>query len=287
MSITTQAVKDINVPAFANNMSVANMLSGMSQKFQARPAQPVKDAVEQDDFENNKSIDERAFSDFGIDGSEKDYKQDGRVKANNAYWMQDKEQDKVDDVELAANEAQEFMEEKRRERLQEMYSTNFMGYDLDEEEIQEASKKGLKTLGSDAKERGWDEEKTENMRAILMVLSSSDATNEERDQALKDMKNIDPNYAEEWAKEADHAESIREAKTSLVAQELREENRRNDIVARINSNNDIIDRPDSQITSIFKKEAEGVGTKKNSISVNKNSPEEYAPKEKDPFILDV
>ena len=177
MSITTQAVKDINVPAFANNMSVANMLSGMSQKFQARPAQPVKDTAEQDDFENGKSIDERAFSDFGIDGSEKDYKQDGRVKANNAYWTQDKEQDKVDDVELAANEAQEFMEEKRRERLTKLQAQQQFGnFDFTHGDFDEALDEVIDNNKVWADKNGLSQEEAESAmdHAVKMKLMAPD-----------------------------------------------------------------------------------------------------------------
>lgn len=282
MSITTQAVKDINVPAFANNMSVANMLSGMSQKFQARPAQPVKDTAEQDDFENGKSIDERAFSDFGIDGSEKDYKQDGRVKANNAYWTQDKEQDKVDDVELAANEAQEFMEEKRRERLTKLQAQQQFGnFDFTHGDFDEALDEVIDNNKVWADKNGLSQEEAESAmdHAVKMKLMAPD----KREAYYEEIRQTNPQVAEAIKKNAEIKHQSNEVKAEITNQskvEIKE-------VEEILSIDDITAKPSSQITSIFTQEVAGEGANAQSFVLDEQEMVASVTKEPDPFVLDV
>ncbi len=282
MSITTQAVKDINVPAFANNMSVANMLSGMSQKFQARPAQPVKDAAEQDDFENNKSIDERAFSDFGIDGSEKDYKQDGRVKANNAYWMQDKEQEKVDDVELAANEAQEFMEEKRREKLTKLQAQQQFGnFDFTHGDFDEALDEIVDNNEVWAKKNGYSEEEADEARYHAVLMQGM--TMEERENHMKWLENNAPETATMIDKQAKEENLENKNKVEVSNQTLKQENR----AREISSQYDIAEKPDSQIASIFNKEVANVGVSAQNFVLDEKTPDSQMQKEIEPFVLDI
>lgn len=119
---------------------------------------------------HQKSVDERAFSDFGIDGSEKDWKQDARSHANNSYNAPNEEQEKKETADMVRDQAMDEMREKEERRLKERMSFN--GFEFSIEALQAVAEEELSDFEKTARERGWNEEQSNTIEAELIILAN-------------------------------------------------------------------------------------------------------------------
>ncbi|MCU7846957.1 MAG: hypothetical protein KZQ89_02960 [Candidatus Thiodiazotropha sp. (ex Lucinoma kastoroae)] len=117
-----------------------------------------------------KSIDERSFSDFKIDGSEKDWRQDAiEATGNNAYNGKNKENDKVDNLRDVVDLANEL-----REARQEQMMRFSNGFEFTQEEFEEANDKLQEEIEADP-EKFAEKHDISVAEALLVLEMSKDA----------------------------------------------------------------------------------------------------------------
>lgn len=135
--------------------------------------------------EFTKSVDYKAYSDFMIDGSEKDYRKDALDRnSSNAFHGNNKQDESVD----IFRDGMEFIsqqQEAQAEKLRKFNGVTYTDADLD---------KTIKDIIDDkeafASKHGLSDEEAD--RAEYYALVMADMTPEERDQYLEDIVSSDP-----------------------------------------------------------------------------------------------
>ena len=123
-------------------------------------------------------------------------------KSNKDLLVREKEEAII--VEKEEKEKQEALRDgatTATAELKEMMSFN--GYEFSVEAMQETAGEALSDFECLAREKGWDVEQADTIYDALLVLQNPNSTDAQRDEALKDMDNADPDYGREFAKDAE------------------------------------------------------------------------------------
>ena len=103
--------------------------------------------------------------------------------------------------------------------LKEMMSFN--GYEFSVEAMQEASREALSDFERLKREKGWSEKQAETINESLLVLADPKSTDTQRDQAMNDIKRVDPKYANEHAQDAETKELVKGNKIEKIETEIK------------------------------------------------------------------
>lgn len=272
---------------FTSNRNAMNMMVGANGLGGVMSSLPTN--VGSDDLDSDghlKTVDERAFRDFGIDGSEKEFRQIKIDASGNAYIdSQNKTEKDVQD--FARDQAMNEMREAQEKRIEKMYS--MYGYEFSVEAMQETAKDALSDFERLVREKGWSPEEADAMHNALLVLADPNSTREEQIQALKDIEAVDPDFAKDFAKDASRKD-ISYANTvdpNITATEI-EQSTADDFLA--DSKNDFyfsLDKPDPKISAIFTDEVDNIGANAQSFVLDEAPQVAAVTREPEPFVLDA
>lgn len=138
--------------------------------------------------EFTKSVDYKAYSDFMIDGSEKDYRKDALDRnSSNAFHGKSKQEESVDafrDGMKVIDQQREAQEEKLRK---------FNGISYTDADLEKTIKDIIDDKEAFASKHGLSDDEAD--RAEYYALVMADMSPEERDQYLKEIVSSDPAVA--------------------------------------------------------------------------------------------
>lgn len=261
MNTNTPSKSDLYQAMPANNAFTINTISQLV---------PLADGDEQNADGTKKSIDERVFSDFTIDGSAKDFKQIKLEEVKLAAYEQ-KQKEKDDDFEG-------MLREQAVADMKKMFSLH--GYEFSAEAMQEVAGDALSDFERISRERGWDTEEAGTVHGALFILKDPNSTDTEIDQALKDINKVDPDYAKDFAKDAETKTIKNESEISLTQSETQLEADELDGMLSDSENDSftsLTKTPSSGTTECFNCEAAGNSSSTNNIENNLTQVEQLPP----------
>ena len=225
-----------------------------------------------DDYDANgykKSIDERTFSDFTIDGSPKEFKQEQLARAGNAYNGDPEQRKKEDTADIIRDQAMEEMREDRERQLGEM--REFNGYQFTDADLDDALDDIIEDKEGFATKHDLSEEEADVALQHAIIMKSMSP--EERDEYLKDLGETHPKIAEAIAEQAQDKKIEREVEhKSTFSAEIQEqeadffsdfeedlENTDISMNAELETQGISDFKEESEITDTFTQEVAGVG----------------------------
>ncbi len=195
---------------------------------QADMLQPWERADNLDSNGFKKTIDERSFSDFNIDGSEKDWRQEAiEATGSNAYNGKKKGDDKIDNLRDVA----EFVQEQQEARQEKQFATMtkrgntfvFGDYEFEEED----AKTALEEKGIDYFTKDMNEDDSAEFALISQRILDGTATDQDYARAGE--------LSEDFVKAGDAHHDARTSKLEITSVNSTELSEKNNILAEINS----------------------------------------------------
>lgn len=159
-----------------------------------------------------KSIDERTFSDFNIDGSEKDWRQDAVEASGGAsYHGDEKKKDDIENLRDAAELASETLDQARQEMIFKIGD-----YEFSKEALDETINKYSNDVDAWAEKNGISKE--EAQADVTFMIALQNATPEQQKEMLQERAQTHPESAKRIMQDAADNDKKIELKTANAQQ---------------------------------------------------------------------
>lgn len=260
----------------SGNIDVSGMLvsSRMIIDFLASKANPS----EYIGFTMHPSLQE--FYDFDAMGRSSESANIGYLKAvsKNSQIEEKKEEKKQDNIQNAIEEVFEDIQEKRIEQMQSKY-----GYDFDEQDFKKALRENLENW--DEFSKGMEPDEADELHSLTILALTAEGDELKRIKERMDVLSSDRmEQTERRASEIriERGQSLELSESSANAQSV---DRVIDLETKIRDR--LLEKPASQISSIFSSEVDGNGMNAQSFVLDDESKIAFAEKAPDAFVLDA